>query len=324
MALAVLLLWKSSGVRYNDDKRWDAISVRNNGKIILFGNFGTGNFGNEATLQTAYSNLRRLVPEASFVCLCTFPDTASAFHKITSLPVSRPIITTWQPKQRVARLLRTMIFGIPSELYRWIDGFRTLKGADMVIVPGTGLLTDAHDLLYWGPYGVFKWSVLGKLRGCRLLFVSVGVGPLSGRIGRSLAKTALGLADFRSYRDVSSLKYLKEIGFTAANDKVYPDLAFSLPQPVVSGSHPRRRRVVGIGLMHHSGMYGDTKPDDLAYENYTDSLIVLVKRLLDIGYDIAVLIGQVGDPALEFLRLIKERLPDCDSMRIRHSPTEIR
>ena len=43
----------------------------------------------------------------------------------------------------------------------------------MLIVPGTGLLTDAYGLGGWGPYSLFKWSLAAKLRGCRVLFVSV-------------------------------------------------------------------------------------------------------------------------------------------------------
>jgi polysaccharide pyruvyl transferase WcaK-like protein len=292
--------------------------IRNKPKIIFFGNFGTGNFGNEGTLQAIHLNLRRLVPEAEFACVCTFPANASATHDIIALPISAPVITAWKPKNRGARLIRTLALGIPSELYRWYKAFAALQTADALIVPGTGLLTDAFGLSSWGPYNIFKWSLLARLCGCKLFFVSVGAGPLHARLSRFFVKSALSFADFRSYRDNSSREYLRSIGFLPRNDRVYPDLAFSLPKSVsLRESQARRSRpVVGLGLMHHDGMYGENKPDNAAYANYIQNLLILVEWLLEHEYDIRLLIGQLGDPVLEFRRLLDERLSSYDSSRI--------
>ena len=100
----------------------------------------------------------------------------------------------------------------------------------MLIIPGTGLLTDAYGLSGWGPYNLFKWSLIAKLRGCEVLFVSVGAGPIYSTLGRYFVKSALSMADFRSYRDDASMAYLKRIGFRTNGDRVYPDLVFSLPE----------------------------------------------------------------------------------------------
>ena len=54
----------------------------------------------------------------------------------------------------------------------------------MPIVPGTGLLTDADGLFGWGPYSLFKWSLIAKVCRCKLLLVSVGAGPIYGILGR--------------------------------------------------------------------------------------------------------------------------------------------
>ncbi len=294
-----------------------SVLKRRKTKIFLFGHFGVENFGNEATLQAIHSNLRRLMPEAEFACICNFPAIASATHNVAAFPISPQVITAWAPKNRMTRFLRKVLIGIPNELYRWYHAFSLLKDVDALILPGTGLLTDVHDFLSWGPYGVFKWSALAKLRGCKLFFVSVGVGPLYRALGRRFAKSALGLADLRSYRDISSLEYLKSIGFAATNDRVYPDLAFSLPRTVISHKPATKQRpVVGLGLMHHAGMYGDIRHDDETYRTYMDTLLALVRWLLDRGYDVRLLLGELRDPTSEFRRLLAQRLPKDDYARI--------
>ena len=277
-------------------------------KISFFGHFGWNNFGNEGTLQAILLNMRRLLPKAEFTCICDETAVTAARYNITTLPFSRPVIKFWRPKSRRVQLLRSVVLGIPSELYRWYDVSRSLKGTDALIVPGTGLLTDVYGLHGWGPYSMFKWSLLAKLRGCKLFFVSVGAGPLESRLGRGLVKFVLGLADFRSYRDASSLDYLKAIGFAPTNDLVYPDLAFSLRECVVDhqGNTNKRRPVVGLGLMSYGGMYNG-EISDIAYQKYMKSLVVLVKWLLDHEYDIRLLIGELGDPVDEFRNFLMNK-----------------
>ena len=162
----------------------------------------------------------------------------------------------------------------------------------MLIVVGTGLLTDAFGLGGWGPYNVFKWSVIAKLCGCRLAFVSIGAGPLDSRRGRLFVKSALWLADFRSYRDESSLEYLESIGFQRSSDRVYPDLAFSLPSPSRKRRIPEEHRpVVGLGLMSYGGMYGVEKTTERHYAAYIETLVVFLEWLLKREYQVRLLIG---------------------------------
>jgi len=41
--------------------------------VTFFGNFGTQNLGNEYTLQAILQNVRKVLPEAAFNCVCTDP-----------------------------------------------------------------------------------------------------------------------------------------------------------------------------------------------------------------------------------------------------------
>lgn len=288
-------------------------------KIAFFGHFGAGNFGNESTLQAMLWHVRRLVPDAELKCICSAPETVSAEYNIATLPISGIVVKSWDLRNPLAILLRKIFIGIPSELYRWLKAVVALQDADALIVVGTGLLTDAFSLAGWGPYSTFKWSVIAKLCRCQLCFISVGVGPLHGATGRFLVKSALSLADFRSYRDNSTLQYLKDIGFRSEG-RIYPDLAFSLPPELLPNSTPRkgRRLMVGIGLMEYSGMYGIEKTTSADYAAYFETLVEFVKFVLGRDCDVRLLIGDLADvPATqEFRALLKARSVTHDEERI--------
>lgn len=283
-------------------------------KICFFGHFGSANFGNEITLQSILHHLRLRLPEAEAACICTGPEALRMALKIETVPMSRSFMRSGRHRTRLAKWLRRVFIGAPSELYRWLDGFRTLKGTDMFIVPGTGLLTDAYGLTPWGPYSLFKWTLIAKLCGCKIFFVSVGAGPIYSRLGRYFVKSALSMADFRSYRDGASKAYLKGIGFSAGSDPVYPDLAFSLPETALphDDERPAGRPVVGLGLMEYAGKYSVEKPTDGIYLAYLESLVAFAGWLLAKRYVIRLLIGDDGDRSA--LEEFKSRLrASCDA-----------
>src|SRR5208282_487153 len=292
--------------------------------FICFGHFGLGNFGNEITFQAFLDNLRRLLPSAKISCICTGPVATATAHNIIALPISRTVIRAWTPNNRAAKALRSVLIGLPNELYRWFEALITLKRTDVLIIPGTGLLTDAYGLRSWGPYNLFKWSLIAKMRGCKLLFVSVGAGPLHSRLGRLLVKSALALADCRSYRDNETKEYLSSIGVQVASDKVYPDLAFSLAKELLpTYAIPRRRRpVVGLGLMLYHGKLSSDKPGGSTYKAYLEQLVVFTKWLLARDYDIRLLIGDLSDTSVtaEFKALLKGHLEVYDEDRIIDEP----
>jgi polysaccharide pyruvyl transferase WcaK-like protein len=293
-------------------------------RIALFGHFGAGNFGNESTLQALLWHLRHLMPDAEVTCICSAPEIVAAEYKIATLPISGVVVKPWTLRNPAARLFRKVFVGVPSELYRWLRGVKTLRGADVLIIVGTGLLTDAFSLAGWGPYSTFKWSVIAKLCGCRLMFVSVGAGPLERRTGRLFVKSSLALANFRSYRDQATLQYLKGIGFHLYDDKVYPDLAFSLPaapSPHCNATKGRRL-VVGLGLMAYSGMYGVEKTTSADYTAYLETLVEFVRWLLAQDYNVRLLIGALTDMPVtqEFRSLLKQRLVPYEEGQVVDEP----
>ncbi len=288
-----------------NEARWARV------KINFFGHFGTPNTGNESTLIAILTRLRSLLPDAEFCCICTRPQSVTLRDGIDAVPITTRTVRVWDRERPLYVRLAMAPFGIAVELGQWIRAFRILKGSTMLIVPGTGLLTDAY-VEDWRPYNVMKWSFAARLRGCKVRFVSVGAGPLYSREGRLFVKLALALADYRSFRDRSSLSYLERIGFRDKHNHIYPDLAFSLPDDLLLRSaRPEggRRRVVGLGLMEYAGKYSVEDPSAETSSEYLEALVDLVEWLLDHDYDVRLMLGD-GDTMVidNFISLLRKRV----------------
>ncbi len=288
-------------------------------RIALFGHFDGTNFGNECTLQTVLYHLYRFQPDAYVTCICSGPQITADAYNIEAIPITAGFLKSWVPRYRFTRMMRKICAAL-REPCEWLKGIRNLKGADMLIIPGTGLLTDAYGLRSWGPYGLLKWSLIAKVCGSKLVLLSVGAGPIYGIVGKSLIKLILALADFRSYRDASTVQYLKGIGLAKDDEQIYPDLVFSLPKCWMS----RRirtvgcRPVVGLGLMEYAGKYSARQGTETIFTKYLGALVEAAEWLLRHGYDIRLLSGDVGDSQARrsFRRLLKERCPAVDDNRI--------
>ncbi len=293
-------------------------------RICFFGHFGSPNLGNEITFQTVLYHVRRLLPESEVACICTEPEALAAAQKIETVPISRTFVKPGRLRTRLARLLRKVFIGLPSEPWRWVGAFKTLRGADALIIPGTGLVTDAYGLMAWGPYNLFKWSLIASVCRCKVLFVSVGAGPVYSAVGKYFVKSALSLADFRSYRDNASLEYLKGIGFSTNNDRIYPDLVFGLPETMLPQNCDRRdkRSIVGLGVMPYAGKYSVANPSDTIYQEYLKSLVTLVEWLLARDYNIRLLIGEASDTSAseQFNSLLRASMGHYDEDRLIDQP----
>src|SRR5207249_8560089 len=132
-----------------------------------------------------------------------------------SASVIKETLNSSRPRQDgpIVRLLRRIVIGIPMELYRWAKTIRILRRTDVLIMTGTGMLGDFGIGPLGLHYDILRWSIAARLCGCKLLFVSVGAGPIHRRLSRWFVKAALALADYRSYRDTCSKRYLESIGF---------------------------------------------------------------------------------------------------------------
>ena len=292
----------------------------------MFGNFGRGNFGNEMTLLAMLSNVRKHLPEAEANCICPGHDEISRRFKITAFSIKEmPLELRPGKTGPFIGLLRKIVMGVPLEVYRWIKTFQRLKRTDMLVMTGTGMLGDFGIKPFGLHYEIFKWSVIARLCRCKLLFVSVGAGPLHYRLSRWFVKGALFLANYRSYRDSFSKKYLEGIGFDTKSDPVYPDLAFSLPEELIPPcpSSDRRRLVVGVGVMTYYNKQDIPELSQNRYHEYVDKLARCVTWLLEHQYDVRLFIGDLSydrEVIQDLKALLKQRGNKFDEGQLLDEP----
>ena len=271
-------------------------------KIALYGIFGVQNIGNECTLQAMIYNLRQQLPEAELYSICYEPQDTLARHNLTAVPItarhSRNAGSGQLPRQRnkLTRLLRILFLRVPGELFGWWKAFRVLKGTDLVVMTGTGMLTDYSGSSFGYPYDICKWVVVARLAGCKVRFVGIGVGPIYERLSRYFIKFALSTADYRSYRDNFSRTRLEKLGIDTGRDPVFPDLAFSLPKCIYpqGDNDDRQGRVVGVGVMDYFDPRAMGQHNrDVIYHAYLDKMCEFISWLIEHDYGVRILHGDV-------------------------------
>jgi polysaccharide pyruvyl transferase WcaK-like protein len=271
---------------------WSVKSVKP-ARISFYGNFGAGNLGNEASLQTVIEQILRRWRDAQLLCFCTNPQDVRALHNIAAFPMqvvnhSAAKRSGSNARGNLTRFFRIAFRRIPLEVVHWIKCLQALARTDMLIIAGTGVVADYTTGPRGYPYDIFKLSTLAALCRVKLAFLSVGVGPIHHPLSRWLLKRSLALACHRSYRDEASKQYLQQIGFNTDRDFVYPDVVFGLSNgSLVSGVRDGQRRIVGLGIKD----YGSTEP--AAFREYLEAMATFVSWLQGQGYIVRLLIGDI-------------------------------
>ncbi len=266
-------------------------------RIILFGVFGHGNIGNDASLEAMLAFLRQARPDAELACVCTGPQVVRAKYHIPAISVSWP-----RSDNRFFRNFNRLFFKVPG---RVVDLFYTLKAVgrfDVMIIPGTGILDDFGDRPWNMPYALFKWCLAARLCGVRIAFVSVGAGPMNHPFNRWLLKSASRFAQYRSYRDEGSKNFMESIGIDTRNDTVFPDIVFSLRTPVtLPASYSEGDSLsVGVGVMLYFGTTGRDENVTKIYKTYVRKITSFVLWLMDEGHRVRLLVGDTADlPVVE-------------------------
>lgn len=263
-------------------------------RVGVFGLLGSGNLGNDGSLEAVLGYLRAEHPEAVVDALCGGPEAVTARFGIpaTRLHWNRAEYRTASRAGSIAA----------KGLGKLVDVFRTaawVRRHDVVIVPGMGVLEATLPLRPWGfPYSLFLLCASGRLLGTRVALVSVGAATIANRPTRALVRWSARLAAYRSYRDAQSRDAMRAMGVDTSRDEVYPDLAFSLPAPQASapaGSGSDSPGPVCVGVMDFHGGNDDRARAEEIYRRYLDGTIRFVRALVEEGRPVRLLTGDQCD-----------------------------
>jgi polysaccharide pyruvyl transferase WcaK-like protein len=278
-------------------------------RVGLFGKLGSGNIGNDASMEAVLEYLRSRHPDAILDAMCTGWKNVPGRYGIPAIPL------LWYQRhgQAVSRTPAIVL----KIIGKGIDVFRTaawVRRHDAVIVPGMGVLESTLPLPTWEfPYAMFLLGVSSRLFETKFALVSVGASVTNQRLARWLFDAAARFASYRSYRDTASRDVMRRRGLDTARDRIYPDLAFALPAPAID---PGDAQLVCVGVMEYHGSNDDREHADEIRASYVGGMKRFVRWLVENDRKVRLLIGDTSgaDQAVvdEILADLREYRPDLD------------
>ncbi|MDX3567821.1 polysaccharide pyruvyl transferase family protein [Streptomyces sp. ID05-47C] len=266
-------------------------------RVGVFGLLGSGNLGNDGSLEAVLGYLRAEHPEAVVDALCGGPEVVAARYGI---PATR--LHWYRGEYRTASRAGAIA---GKGLGKLVDAVRTaawVRRHDVVIVPGMGVLEATLPLRPWGfPYALFLLCASGRLLRTRVALVGVGADAISDRPTRALVRRAARLAAYRSYRDALSRDAMRAMGVDTSRDEVYPDLAFALPTPTPTPAASAPSGPPGpvcVGVMDFHGGNDDRARAEEIHRRYLDGTTRFVRALVEDGRPVRLLTGDACDAAV--------------------------
>ena len=184
-------------------------------RVGLFGLLGSGNLGNDVSMQSILDYLQTNHPNAIVDAMCTGPDTISSRYGIPAVTMSW--YQRYQETASGASPILLKIVGKGADILRtasWVGRH------DIVIVPGMGTMEASLPLEPWRlPYSFILLCGWAKLFGAKVAFVSIGAGMVKKRATRALLDASARLAFYRSYRDAPSREMMGKRGVDVSREQ---------------------------------------------------------------------------------------------------------
>jgi polysaccharide pyruvyl transferase WcaK-like protein len=253
--------------------------------VGLFGLLGSGNFGNNASMETVLSYLR--IAHSDAVVDIMGSGTAERIRTTYGIDAT-PLY--WYAKYG-KRTSGPSTIALKA-LGKGLDIFRTaswVRRHDVVIVPGAGPLETTLPVRAWGfPFTFFVVALSGRLLGTKVVLVSVGADDIKKRATRWLSNATVRLSYYRSYRDNHSLAAMQRRGIDTSKDRVFPDLAFGVPTPPYE---PGDMKIVGVGVMDYHGGNDDRPRAAEIHSSYVEKMTTFVNWLVSTGHQVRIFGG---------------------------------
>ena len=278
-------------------------------RVGLFGNLGSGNIGNDASLEAMLSYLSADQPGAVLDAMCSGPEIVKGCYGVPAIPLR------WLPSG--VRQASGAAATVRKSLGRAADTVRIaswVRRHEVIIVPGMGVLEEALHLRPWQlPYDLFVLCASGRIFRTKIALVSVGANVATERLSRWLFTAAGRLAFYRSYRDALSRDAMTQQGLDTSGDHIYPDLAFGLAAPTAEAGD---EQTVGIGLMDYHGNNDDRERADEIHAAYVEKMKSFTRWLVDNGRRVRLFIGDTNNSdetvVREIVADIQAHRPDLD------------
>lgn len=263
--------------------------------MAFLGLFGSPNFGNEATLAAFMHHVKARLPQVEFVGVAPRRSTLTQEHGIRLIDID-PYHTGshfWRLRPVALRDTVENLARRATEGRRRALAIEQLRGADCLVIPGTGVIDDFGQGPLDLPTDLDRWTRAAATLGLPVAFLSVGVSTIRQPSCATLFRRALARADYVSFRDRRSADNAHRHRLTGV-DRVVPDLAFSLP-PVTVPDAPAANAtpVVGLGLMGYRGWNETAAAAEATFRRYLERVSALAAGLLDRGVEVHLLTGDV-------------------------------
>ncbi|HVN94243.1 MAG TPA: polysaccharide pyruvyl transferase family protein [Terracidiphilus sp.] len=326
-------------------------------RIALLTPYSGNNLGDAAIQDSIISNLRARLPRATFSGITLSNNNFVERHGKDAFPLSgtnRPFhgMSSERSSVRVQvaeaaggqqrkelgkanairqRLKQVPLLGsclkrlhscfecISDEFRHCVQGYRFLRGYDLLIVSGGGQLDEEWGGPWGLPFALFKWAILGRVARVPCAIVSVGAGKVDSAISRVFLSFALRVAQYRSYRDQNTKIIATGLLERAARDSVVPDLAFSLPHqdfpdPCGIRSVANERTIIALSPIAFAKPESWPQANSELYKRYLDQMARLISQLLKRDAFLVMVWSALSDRKV--IDDILERLDPCSKAKL--------
>lgn len=231
-------------------------------KVVLMGNYGNHNNGDEAILLGAVNALYNSGVEKNNIIILSNNDIDT--FKQTGIETSALIVKS--SKYKMLNVILT-IFNL----------FKIFRQSNKLILGGGGVLMD----LYKRDLPIYGTAILiSKLLRNKVMTLGVGAGPVNTKLGALLLNIILRLTDKITVRDELSKNVLER--YTKKKVRVVSDLAFFMPATNykdIKNSNEHDKIKIGITtLPYYSDVYWP-KHDETKYIKYINNLNKTIQKI---------------------------------------------